>query len=742
MDHPADRTQNVSASTGRGPGKRIRCRPGVSGMAAVLAILLYGLALLDARFPPPLDRAGETSVEVVAADGRLLRAFTTAAGRWRLAGRAAEVDAGFLALLLAVEDSRFYWHPGVDPLAAARAAWQWAATGQVVSGASTLTMQVARLLEPELQPPPDSPLAARLVGKARQAARALQLDLRLSKPQILDLYLTLAPYGGNLEGLRAATRAYFGRPPDALSPAEAALLVALPQAPEALRPDRHPGRARAARNRILERAAAFGLLSRSAAREAAADPLPQARFSAPFAAPHLARRLVTEDPSRRLHRTWIDADLQARLQRLADTARSGLEAGSSVAILAVEDRPVARLAARRTVRAYVGAADFFDARSDGQVDMIPAVRSPGSALKPILYALAFDLGIAHPETVAIDAPSRFGRYRPTNFDHHYRGAIALRAALQLSLNVPAVQLLERIGPARFASRLEAVGAPLRFDGPDTRPSLAVALGGAGISLESLVILYAALADGGWVRPLAYRQDQPQRRGVRLVGPVAAWQVAEILADAPPPPGWMGARNDSDNRRIAIKTGTSYGYRDAWAVGTDGVYTIGVWVGRPDGRYGQTRSGRTDAAPILRRAFDRLPPVGSRVAAGPGGPMPDGVLLATGDALPMPLRRLTGDWESDPVGAARTAPATGDTGLAIDFPPDGATLSLGPEASGGRLSLRATGGRLPLRWLVDGRPIESLPFRRSADWTPHGRGRVRITVIDRDGRTSSSAVWLE
>lgn len=735
-------------------GRRARCAAGCRLWAS--AVLVYGVGLLDAALPPPLHRADARSVEVVAADGRLLRGFTTADGMWRLPVRAGDVDPLYRQLVLAVEDRRFHWHPGVDPIAVLRAAGQWAWRGRVVSGASTLTMQVARLLEPRLSPDPAAGLPRRLATKAAQAVRAVQLEVRLSKAQILDLYLTLAPFGGNLEGVRAAARAYFGRPPSVLTPAEAALLVALPQAPERLRPDRaavvsRPGASRPgaprhgtsvsgvmavrrARNRVLSQAVSAGLLDPARAAAAMGDPVPTRRLPAPFDAPHLARRLVQAAPARRRHDSWIDIGLQRALQRLAASARPGLEAGSSVALLVVENRR----AAPRAVRAYVGAADFFDVRRDGQVDMVPAIRSPGSTLKPVIYAMAFDLGMAHPETVAIDGPTRFGGYRPGNFDRHHRGVISLRAALQLSLNVPAVQLTARLGPARIAGALAAAGTPLRFSRPGIRPSLSVALGGTGVSLEDLVTLYAALADGGRVRPLDYWRGVPRSAaGVRLVGPVAAWQVMEILADAPPPPGWMGGRQDGDGRRIAVKTGTSYGHRDAWAIGSDGVATIGVWVGRPDGRYGQNRSGRNQAAPLLRQAFDRLPlPVDPaarrRVAAGPGGPKPDGVLDAAGPALPPPLRRLTGPWETEPVAPRADA-------VAIVFPPDGATL---PHPAGAqRLVLRAQGGRLPLRWLVDGRPITSLPFRRRVDWRPGGRGRVRITVIDRDGDSDSSSIWL-
>ena len=461
--------------------------------AGSLLLLAAGGLLLDRLFPPDLSRLADLSVLVEDKDGQVLRAFTAKDGSWRLPVRLAEVDPRLTRMLLAYEDKRFESHPGVDLLALVRALGQLAAAGHVVSGASTLTMQTARLLEPRPR---------NLGTKLIEMARAFQLEARFSKDQILAMYLTLAPYGGNLSGIRAASRFYFGKEPAALGDAEAALLVALPQSPERFRPDRAPAAAKAARARVLARLTATGVLAAEAAAEAGEAPLPSERRAATFDAPHLAERLAAAVPGASEVRTLIDGDLQRRLQALAARRRVGLEAGATLAILVVEN-------ATRAVRAYVGAADYFDAESRSQNDMVRAVRSPGATLKPFVYGLAFDDLLIHPETIVTDRPMRFGDYAPQNFDHRFRGELTAREALQLSLNLPAVALLDRVGPLRFADLLRAVGTPLRLPEPNRVPGLPIVLGGAGTSLEDLVALYAGLATAAACGPCASPQRRPQ-----------------------------------------------------------------------------------------------------------------------------------------------------------------------------------------------------------------------------------------
>ncbi|PSC03486.1 penicillin-binding protein 1C [Alsobacter soli] len=702
---------------GQPPPHTLRIRFGLMAAKGALAALALagGLALAmwayaETLGPLDLSRANDGSVTVTDRDERLLRAFTTPDGRWRLPVTTAEVDPRFVSMLTAYEDRRFRSHPGVDWRAALRAAWQAARSGRVVSGGSTLTMQVARLLEPREE--------RTLAAKLRQAVRAVQLERRFSKDQILDLYFALAPYGGNIEGLRAASLAYFGKEPKRLTSAEAALLVGLPQSPETRRPDRLPGAARAARDRVLERAARFGALGRPEATLALAEPVPTARRPVPMLAPHAAEAALRADPARRIHRLTVEARLQAALEGLARERAEALGPRLSVAVLVVDN-------ATGEVRAHVGAADYLSTERAGAIDMANAVRSPGSALKPFIYALAFETGLAHPETILDDRPSRFGLYSPENFDLSYQGAVTARRALQLSLNVPAVELLNDVGAARFLARLRQAGADVVVP-KEAAPGLAVGLGGLGIRLTDLVRLYAGLARGGEAPALVWRADQPPtgEPGRRVAEPLSSWYVFDILRGAPPP-------QNAPAGRIAYKTGTSYGYRDAWAVGFDKRVTIGVWVGRPDGAAVPGLIGRQAAAPILFDAFARLGGEPEPIAA------PRDALFATSATLPPPLRRLRHD-------APRTQAAAANAPLKIAFPPDGARVDLGLAAAPGEatLALKALGGVPPLTWMVNGRPVGEPEARRQGTWKPDGAGFARVSVMDAAGATDSVVVRLE
>jgi penicillin-binding protein 1C len=700
---------------------RSRSRRAAVWSAAAALILVSAAVALDRLFPPDLAKLADRSTLVTDAEGRLLTPFTTDDGKWRLPVTVGEVDARYLRMLVAYEDKRFERHPGVDPLALARALVQWARAGRVVSGASTLTMQTVRLLEPR----------PRTIGaKMVEMARALQLEWRYDKETILGIYLTLAPFGGNLEGVRAASLFYFGKEPDRLTDAEAALLVALPQSPERLRPDRDAVAARAARDRVIARLAVAGLLGDREADEAAAQPVPTQRRQAPRLAPHLAERLHRAGPGQAVIPTGIDAGLQIQLEALARRRQLRLERGATIALLVVENEG-------RKVRSYIGSGDYFDQARLGQNDMVQAIRSPGSTLKPFVYGLAFDDLIVHPETIVVDRPMRFGDYAPENFDRHYRGELTAREALQLSLNLPVVALLNRMGPMRLVGTLESAGTPLRLPDAVTAPGLPIVLGGAGISLADLVTLYAGLADGGTVRPLRYSEADPAGDPVAIMQPAAAWYVTRILVDMPPPPGMLASRNRKAGRPIAYKTGTSYGFRDAWAIGYDEAYTVGVWVGRPDGTFSPGRMGRDAAAPVLFEVFDMLPRTqGGRSVAFAARP-PAGAILASNADLPSPLRRF------DPGPSALDAVLAAGDGPQIAFPADGATVDLTPgNATLEPLLLRADGGRMPLLWLVNGNPVASSPFKRQAQVLPDGAGAARITVIDRTGASSSVEVWIQ
>jgi penicillin-binding protein 1C len=664
--------------------------------------------------PAPLEAAARVSATVVDRHGRLLRAFTTSEGRWRLPADVNDVDPRYLAILKAFEDHRFERHYGVDVIGMTRAVWQLVSHLRLVSGGSTLTMQVARLLDGDYQRTP--------YGKWRQMVRALELEQRLTKTEIMNLYLRLAPFGGNIEGVRAASLAYFGKEPRRLSVGEAALLVALPQSPETRRPDRSPEAARRARDRVLARAVEVGVISKVEAERAMREAVPRSRREFPKFAPHLSEAEHARDPALAVNQLTIDRDAQAALEGLVHDHARALGDKLSAAILAVENRT-------GEIVAYVGSADYFDDTRLGAVDMVRAVRSPGSTLKPIIYGLGFEAGIAHPETLIEDRPVRFGTYAPKNFDEDFRGTVTIREALAHSLNIPAVKVLNAVGPGRLVGRFRRVGLAGVLP-PETPPSLPIALGGIGLRLWDLTQLYAGLANGGEVMPLRYRGEaarpkgraQLPQRARRVLSPVAAWYVTDILKDAPPPASAKGGR-------IAYKTGTSYGYRDAWAIGYDGRHTIAVWVGRPDSTATPSLTGRTAAAPILFDAFQRL-----SVERTPLPAPPSGVLRVSGSDLPPPLKRFAEPGDTEPEGAFLEPP------VQIAFPPDRSELELDDPDS--PVVLKAEGGALPLTWIVEGAPLAVDGHRRETAWQPDGRGFVRVSVIDARGRVDRVTVRLK
>ncbi|WP_312774616.1 peptidoglycan glycosyltransferase PbpC [Pseudomonas rhodesiae] len=552
-------------------------------LGAVLSVVAL-LWLADRIWPLPLPQDDLARV-VLAEDGTPLWRFADADGVWRYPVQTNEVSPYYLDALLTYEDRWFYQHPGVNPLALVRATWQNLAGERVVSGGSTLSMQVARLLDPH---------SRTLHGKLRQLWRTAQLEWHLSKAEILNLYLNRAPFGGTLQGVAAASWAYLGKSPAQLTHAEAALLAVLPQAPSRLRPDRHPQRAQQARDKVLRRLAEFQVWPQTAVDEALEEPLLLAPRQEPSLAPLLARRLNRPD-SPPLIRTTLDASLQRRLEDLLLGWRARLPEHTSAAILVVEEETMA-------VRAYLGSVDINDARRFGHVDMVSALRSPGSTLKPFLYGMALDDGLIHSESLLQDVPRRYGDYRPGNFSMGFTGAVPASTALSSSLNLPAVQLLEAYGPKRFAAQMRIGGVPLALPAL-AEPNLALILGGAGSRLEDLVSGYSAFARDGKSATLRFQPDDTLRERP-LLSPGAAWIVRRILSGQ--------ARPDRDPRAelvqrpvLAWKTGTSYGFRDAWAIGVGPRYLIGIWIGRPDGTPVPGQFGLASAAPLMLQVHDVL-----------------------------------------------------------------------------------------------------------------------------------------
>lgn len=552
---------------------------------SVLGIITLCLSLLalDRLFPPPpLDPA--YARVVLDMKGRPLRAFADTSGVWRYPVTLEQVSPRYIEALLGYEDRYFWRHPGVNPVAMVRGIWQWLRYGRAVSGGSTLTMQVARLIEPYHRSVP---------GKLRQMARALQLEWHYDKRTLLTVYLNRAPFGGNLEGVQAASFAYLGKSAAKLTHAEAALLAVLPQAPSRYRPDRHPERARAARDKVMLRLVRQGAWPEAVWREGRIEPvLARARFT-PMEAPLFARLAAASQPGALVH-TTIDGDLQRWLEGRVESYIRRFPEQTSAALLLVDNRTMA-------VRAYVGSAEYGNLRRHGYLDMVQAIRSPGSTLKPFIYGLALDEGLVHSASLLSDAPRLGTDYRPANFTGAFQGPVTLTRALQQSLNVPAVQVLEALGPDKLVSRLDNAGVRLALS---DKPNPAIALGAAGIRLEQLVALYSALTRQGQVAMPVWLAEQ-QAVSRPLLSPGAAWIIWQILsaqgrADQPFASEATGRVN-----RLAWKTGTSYGYRDSWALGVSGRWTLGVWLGRPDGTPMPGFYGQSAAVPLLLSVYSRL-----------------------------------------------------------------------------------------------------------------------------------------
>lgn len=567
-------------------------------LAAVALLFVAAVWAADKIWPLPLHEVDPARV-VVAHDGTPLWRFADADGIWRYPVTIDEVSPRYLEALINYEDRWFWKHPGVNPFSVLRAAWQDLSSGRVVSGGSTLTMQVARLLDPHPRT---------FGGKFRQLWRALQLEWHLSKRDILTLYLNRAPFGGTLQGVGAASWAYLGKSPAQLSYSDAALLAVLPQAPSRLRPDRWPDRAEAARNKVLERMATQGIWPARQVQESREEPVWLAPRQMPQLAPLFSRMMLGKSRSDKIV-TTLDAGLQRQLEELAQNWKGRLPARSSLAMIVVDHTDM-------SVRGWVGSVDMNDDSRFGHVDMVNAIRSPGSVLKPFVYGLALDDGLIHPASLLQDVPRRTGDYRPGNFDSGFHGPVSMSEALVRSLNLPAVQVLEVYGPKRFAASLRNVGLPLYLPA-GAAPNLSLILGGAGARLEDMAAAYSAFARQGKAGKLRLQPDDPLlERPLMSAG--AAWIIRRIMADEAQP---LPDNALSRVVPLAWKTGTSYGYRDAWAIGVNARYVIGIWTGRPDGTPVVGQFGFASAVPLLNQVNNLLL---SRGTNQPEDPRPESV----------------------------------------------------------------------------------------------------------------------
>ncbi|WP_291378717.1 penicillin-binding protein 1C [Achromobacter sp. UBA5777] len=689
------------------------------GTAATLALLL----VLDFAFPPPLPKQRDTSTLVVAADGTPLRAFADAEGVWRYPASTDSVSPLYLQALLTYEDRWFWRHPGINPLAILRASGQLLRGGRIVSGGSTLTMQVARILDPHTRTP---------WGKLKQMLRAVQLEVHLSKQQILALYLERAPYGGTIEGVEAASWAYLGKPAAQLSHAEAALLAVLPQAPSRLRPDRHPEAAQKARDKVLSRMAELGAWTAEEVEDARIENVVARSLRPPLHAALLAQRLHSAHPGQARIQSSIDIGLQRTLEERVASYFSTLPERTSAALLVVDNQTL-------QARAYVGTLAFGDRQRLGHVDMVQAWRSPGSTLKPFLYAMALDDGLIHSESLLIDAPMSFGGYAPGNFQAAFAGPISVAQALQRSLNVPAVDLLDRVGPASFASVMLTGGVKLRMPA-GAEPNLSLILGGGGTTLEELVGAYRALARDGISGRPRLTAEQPVVES-RMMSPGAAWIVRDILEGGghPDRPFYQSG---NPGRQLAWKTGTSFGFRDAWAVGVTDRWTIGVWVGRPDGTPNPGFFGANVAAPLLQDIVAALPEGAQQVRVRPETVQavvtcwPLGYRLGSEPSGACPEQRAA--WmlnETAPPSFAGYADATQGP-LRLGGVANGSVLRPVPGMRQVALDVDVQGAEGEVWWMLDGRVASHGAAGHPFNLVLAHDGRYTLTVMDTHGRHDS------
>lgn len=740
MEHgrnPRSRRQaslNAAAASGAGASRARRWRRRGIFAASALSALAALLFALDRLYPlPPIDSGG--AAVVVASDGTPLRNYPSRDGIWRYPVQPGQVSPRYLETLLTYEDRWFYWHPGVNPVALARAGWQWATNRRIVSGGSTLTMQVARLIDPQLAGKPSRTMSAKL----RQAWRAVQLEIHYSKDEILSLYLTHAPMGGIVEGVEMGSRLWLGKPARDLGPAEAAMLAALPQAPSRLRPDRHPQAAQAARDKVLDRMAELGRWTPAEVADAKIETVIAPPLRARWLAPLAAQRLLQEAGGPRraggrppLVTSTLDADMQASVEQMLLDRVDNLPPKVSMAVLVMDNDSL-------EVKAYAGSADFSDDSRYSHVDMVRGVRSPGSTLKPFLYAQALDEGLIHSESLLMDAPMSFGGYAPGNFQAAFAGPVSVAQALQRSLNVPAVDLLDRVGPVSFASVMLAGGVKLRMPA-GAEPNLSLILGGGGTTLEELVGAYRALARGGVSGRPRLTAEQPLVES-RMMSPGAAWIVRDILEGGghPDRPFYQSG---SPGRQLAWKTGTSFGFRDAWAVGVTDRWTIGVWVGRPDGTPNPGFFGANVAAPLLQDIVAALPEGAQQVRVRPETVQavvtcwPLGYRLGSEPSGACPEQRAA--WmlnETAPPSFAGYADATQGP-LRLGGVANGSVLRPVPGGRQVALDVDVQGAEGEVWWMLDGRVASHGAAGHPFNLVLAHDGRYTLTVMDTHGRHDS------
>jgi len=539
----------------------------------------------------PFKPKVQYSTQITASDGTVLHAFLSVDDKWRLYTNISEITPLLQKTLIYKEDRYFYYHPGINPFAMLRAVGRNIFTGRRTSGASTITMQVVRLLEPKKRT---------YLNKLMESFRAVQLELHYSKDEILQLYLNLVPYGGNIEGIKAASLLYFNKAPQLLSLAEITALTIVPNRPSSLQPGTKNDALKNARNEWLIRFGKERLFEKNIIQDALEEPLMVKRLTAPKQASHLSLRLKKDFPDRPIINTTVKIQAQKQTEEQVKNYVNRLQSMNihNAAVLVINNETM-------TVEAYVGSADFDNPYDGGQVDGIRAIRSPGSTLKPILYATALDKGFITPKTVLNDVPTNFSGYEPENFDQNFNGQVTAEFALANSLNIPAVKILREVSTSVLIDKLKKADfQTIKKQSKDL--GLSMILGGCGVTLEELTRLFAAFSNEGELKPIRYTTENPvPKKGEQLVSKEATFLLNNILTQVTRPDLPTNFDNTYHLPKIAWKTGTSYGKRDAWSIGYNRKYTIGVWVGNFSGEGVPELSGANTATPLLFSIFNSL-----------------------------------------------------------------------------------------------------------------------------------------
>jgi len=556
--------------------------------AAIMALVWWITRLPEPLFPD------DYSTVVLDENGKYLRIFLNSDEQWCFP-TPEKSDNELLPeklkrCIIFFEDKRFYHHPGIDIFAIFRAFIQNLGAGEYVSGASTLTMQVARIAKPKKRT---------ILNKAIETIQALKIDLYYSKEEILELYVAHAPYGGNIIGYKAACLRYWGKNPDRLTWAESAALAILPNSPSLINPVAGKDKLKKKRDRLLARLLDAGIIDKETYELSILEPLPERQIPFAISAPHLARNLDKKFPGKTIT-TTLSAEIQSTVENIVrEYARNLYAVGiKNTAVLVVETES-------GKVKAYVGSQDFFDNNAGGKVDGVMSPRSYGSILKPFLYALAMDDAIIIPETKIKDIPTYYGAFSPYNADLKFNGLVTAHEALVRSLNVPAVRLLYTYGFHNFFDFLKEAGMTTLFRSAENY-GLTLILGGAESNVWEIASLYRGLGNYGYFSGIYVVKDDSLNKGKQLISPGGAYLVMDILKDLRRPGAEYYWHMYSNQWLIAWKTGTSYGHRDAWAVGVSPQWVIAVWAGNFTGEGNPNIVGARAAGPLLFKIFNSLP----------------------------------------------------------------------------------------------------------------------------------------